>query len=189
VRNGATIGGVGGLEAGVGGHVRVETSSATVADNSVHGIWVYGGGTAFVDGGATIASNANNGIHVQDGGAVLVQGTSIISGNGGPGIFSESGDVRIGDFDGPATIQNNGNNGVLLWTNSVAKFNNVSNQIINNGGWGILCSGAPSNPLIYGAVGTVSGNAAGQISCNVAPEAATRQAGGTRAMVGAATHQ
>jgi hypothetical protein len=77
-----------------------------------------------------------------------------------------------------------------LWTNSVAKFNNAGNQIINNTRWGILCTGSPSNPLIYGAVGAVSGNGAGQISCNFAPAAATRRVGGTRATAGAAAiHQ
>jgi hypothetical protein len=57
-------------------------------------------------------------------------------------------------------------------TNSVAVFANSLNQIINNSGWGLLCTGAPSNPLIYspiGTFGTVSGNGAGQISCNVSP--------------------
>jgi len=55
---------------------------------------------------------------------------------------------------------------------SVALFGNSSNQIINNTGCGILCTGAPSNPLIYsliGTFGTVSGNGAGQIACNVSP--------------------
>ena len=51
--------------------------------------------------------------------------------------------------------------------------NNAGNKIVSNSGWGILCDGPPANPLIAigpaGTVGTVSGNAAGQIACNIAP--------------------
>jgi hypothetical protein len=57
-------------------------------------------------------------------------------------------------------------------TNSVARFGNSLNQIISNTGWGILCTGTPSNPLIFeplGTPGTVSGNGAGQIHCNASP--------------------
>jgi hypothetical protein len=53
-----------------------------------------------------------------------------------------------------------------LGTNSVASFASNTNQIINNGGWGILCAGSPSDPLVNGSPGTVSGNTSGQISCN-----------------------
>lgn len=54
-------------------------------------------------------------------------------------------------------------------TNSVALFGNSANKIIDNSGWGILCTGSPSNPLIYGTVGTVSGNKAGRIDCKTSP--------------------
>jgi len=78
--------------------------------------------------------------------------------------------VTVGDGNGPATIQSNNGDGIFLRTNSVALFENSGNQIINNTGWGILCTGPPSNPLILElALGTVSGNKAGQISCKVSP--------------------
>ncbi len=54
-------------------------------------------------------------------------------------------------------------------TNSVANIDNSANKIIDNTLWGILCTGSPSNPLIFGTVGTVSGNGKGQISCKVSP--------------------
>ncbi len=175
-----------GLEAGVGGHVRVE-GNAEIMSNSVHGIAVGGGGTAVVDGGASISGNSADGIHVEDGGAAIVQGGSIISGNAENGIFAENGNVHIGDSDGPATIENNGLDGIFLWFYSIGKFNNASNQIINNSAYGVYCFGPgtpPSNPMIYntiGTFGTVSGNVLGQISCNSFGAAkATRKAGGTR---------
>jgi hypothetical protein len=73
----------------------------------------------------------------------------------------------------PGAIQSNGANGIYLKTNSVGFFNDAGNQIVGNSGWGILCDGPPANPLIAigpaGTIGTVSGNGAGQISCNLAP--------------------
>jgi hypothetical protein len=70
-------------------------------------------------------------------------------------------------------IQSNGANGIYLKTNSVGFFNDAGNRIVSNSGWRILCDGPPANPLIAigpaGKVGTVSGNGAGQISCNIAP--------------------
>jgi hypothetical protein len=90
-----------------------------------------------------------------------------------PGVLVEDGTVHAGNGDGSATIQSNGANGIYLKTNSVGFFNNAGNQIVNNSAWGILCDGPPANPLIAigpaGTVGTVSGNGAGQISCNIAP--------------------
>jgi hypothetical protein len=64
------------------------------------------------------------------------------------------------------TIQSNTLNGVSLTNNSVATFGSPQNQIIDNGQWGVLCAGAPNNPLAFGTFGTVSGNTAGQINCN-----------------------
>ena len=71
--------------------------------------------------------------------------------------------------DGGATVKNNAMNGIYLQTDSVSGFASSANQIIGDTGWGVRCTGAPSNPMIYGTVGTVSGNKAGQISCKVSP--------------------
>jgi len=137
--------------------VQVGSGSADVdgviSNNARHGISVFNSGAAIADDGAVVASNAANGILVEDG--------TVQVGSGGVG----------GGAAG--TIQSNGANGIYLKTNSVGFFNNAANQIVSNHGWGILCDGAPANPLIAigpaGTVGTVSGNGAGQVSCNTAP--------------------
>jgi hypothetical protein len=133
----------------LGGSVELD---GAVSNNARHGISVFNSGTAIVDDGAVVASNAANGVLVEDG--------TVNIGNGGSG-------------PGSGTIQSNGANGIYLKTNSVGFFNNTGNQIVSNSGWGILCDGPPANPLIAigpaGTIGTVSGNGAGQISCNIAP--------------------
>jgi hypothetical protein len=169
-RNGAASGGLGGLVAGTGGHVFVSSSTASVVNNAVYGIFVNRDGTAGVNSGAAISGNGSDGIHVEAGGAAVVRGGSIIESNGGNGIYLESGNVTVGDGTGPATIENNKSNGIFMRTNSVATFENSGNQIINNTGWGILCAKPPANPLIYGLdTSDVSGNKAGQISCKTSP--------------------
>jgi len=100
-----------------------------------------------------VASNAANGVLVEDG-TVHLGGGGVAGGAAG-------------------TIQSNGANGIYLKTNSVGYFNDAGNKIVSNSGWGILCDGPPANPLIAiglaGTIGTVSGNGAGQVACNIAP--------------------
>jgi hypothetical protein len=173
VKNNATnAGGVSGLLTGHGGHLLLTGSSTSVVSNGGRGIYVQGSGTAELDTGPTVANNASDGIALFNGGSVKVRIGAVIQGNGANGIYIETGSLQVGDLNGPATIKNNGQNGIFMRTNIVALLRNASNQIINNTGWGVLCTGAPSNPLIYeplGTPGTVSGNGAGQISCNVSP--------------------
>ena len=119
-----------------------------ISNNARHGVSVFNSGTAILDTGAVVASNAADGVLVDDG------------------------TVNVGNGDGSATIQSNVANGIYLKTNSVGLFNNDGNQIVSNSGWGILCDGPPANPLIAigltaTKIGTVSGNGAGQISCNI----------------------
>jgi hypothetical protein len=116
-----------------------------------------------------VANNASHGIYLYNGGSGVVRAGSVIKGNGGNGIYVESGNINVGDGYGPATIQNNAQNGIFMRTNSVALFGNAGNQIINNTLWGILCAASPANPLIFGTVGTVSGNGSGQVSCRTSP--------------------
>jgi hypothetical protein len=134
----------------MGGSVEVD---GVVSNNARHGIFVFNSGTAIIDDGGAVMSNAANGVLVEDG-TVDVGSGGIAGGRAG-------------------TVQSNGANGIYLKTNSVGYFNDPGNQIVSNGGWGILCDGAPANPLIAiglaGTIGTVSGNGAGQISCNIAP--------------------
>lgn len=157
-----------GLEAGTGGHVRLYGSSSVVGNHI--GIGAYRNGTAFVDAGAVVTNNSSDGIYVYSGGSAEVRGGAIVGWNGGDGIDVESGNLTLGDAAlGPAIIQHNKSDGIFLRTNSVASFGNSANRIIGNTLFGIACSGAPSNPLIYGTIGTVSGNGSGQISCKKSP--------------------
>jgi Right handed beta helix region len=169
---------VDGIGAGTGGHVYVTGSTTSVTSNAGAGIYALTGGSALIEVGATIGNNAGSGLALYGGATAKVRAGAILQGNGGDGIYVDSGTVTVGDAGaatseaGRAIIQGNKLDGIFLRTNSVAIFNNSGNQIINNSGWGILCTGSPSNPLIYeeaGTVGTVSGNGAGQIACNVSP--------------------
>jgi hypothetical protein len=128
----------------------VRVVGGVISDNARHGVSVFNSGTAILDTGVVVASNAAN------------------------GVFVENATVNVGNGDGSATIQSNVANGIYLKTNSVGLFNNDGNQIVSNNGWGILCDVPPANPLIAigpaaTKIGTVSGNGAGQISCNIAP--------------------
>ena len=134
----------------VGGSVEVD---GAVSNNARHGITVFDSGTAIIDDGGVVASNAANGVLVEDG-TVHLGGGGVAGGAAG-------------------TIQSNGANGIYLKTNSVGYFNDAGNKIVSNSGLGILCDGPPANPLIAiglaGTIGTVSGNGAGQVACNIAP--------------------
>lgn len=168
-KNGFAIGGVGGMDSGTGGHLVVEGSSTSVSSNDHNGILVDDGGTALVQNGVTIGNNNGNGLVLVQGGFAKVRLGAVVQGNTANGIYVEIGTVTVGDGAGPATIQNNNGNGLLMRTNSVANLGSSSNKITGNAGWGILCTGAPSNPLIFGAIGMVTGNTKGQIACKVAP--------------------
>lgn len=150
-----------------GGVVDLFSSNGVVTSNGKDGVQVYGG--SLRDRGGVILGNARHGVSVFNSGTAILEGGANIASNAANGVFVMDGTVTVGDLAGPATIQSNGSNGVYLKTNSVASFGNSGNQVINNGGWGLLCDGSPANPLYNGTVGTISGNTAGQTSCNLAP--------------------
>jgi hypothetical protein len=180
-----------------GGHGALISGSlavfaATIEGNSPDGVHLSIGGTAVIFGPGVVRSNARDGVLVLGGsvdvdgvisnnarhdisvfnsGTAIVDDGGVVASNSANGVLVEDGTVNVGNLGAGAnaTIQSNGANGIYLKTNSVGFFNNAGNQIVNNSGWGILCDGAPANPLIAGTIGTVSGNGAGQISCNVAP--------------------
>jgi hypothetical protein len=172
--------------------------AATIEGNSPDGVHLFNGGTAVIAGAGVVRSNARDGVNVMGGSVevdgaisnnarhgifVLNSGTAIIddggvvTSNAANGVLLEDGTVQVGSggVSGGAAgaIQSNGANGIYLKTNSVGFFNDAGNQIVGNSGWGILCDGPPANPLIAigpaGTIGTVSGNGAGQIACNIAP--------------------
>jgi len=186
-----------------GGHGALVNGSlvviaATIEGNSPDGVFLFNGGTALIAGAGVVRSNARDGVHVVGGSVevdgvvsnnarhgifVLNSGTAIIddggvvTSNAANGVLVEDGTLNLGSggvAGGAAgTIQSNGANGIYLKTNSVGFLNDTGDQIVSNSGWGILCDGAPANPLIAigpaGTIGTVSGNGAGQIACNIAP--------------------
>jgi hypothetical protein len=143
---------------------------AVVKSNERDGVAVFGGSVRSV---GVISNNGRHGISVFNNGTVILDTGAIVASNAANGVLVEDGTVNVGNGDGRATIQSNSANGIYLKTNSVGFFNNAGNQIVSNGGWGILCDKPPANPLIAigpaGTIGTVSGNGAGQISCNMAP--------------------
>jgi hypothetical protein len=169
--------------------------AATIEGNPLDGIQLFGGGIAFINspgvvrsngrdgvrangdvvrvGGGVISNNAEYGISVFHSGTAILDTGALVASNAMNGVLVEDDTVNVGNGDGTATIQSNGRNGIYLKTNSVGFFKHAGNKIIGNSGWGILCDGAPANPLIAigpaGTTGTVSGNGAGQISCNIAP--------------------
>jgi hypothetical protein len=172
--------------------------AATIEGNSPDGVHVFNGGNAFIAGAGVVRSNARDGVDVMGGsveldgavsnnarhgififnsGTAIIDDGGVVTSNAANGILVEDGTVQVGSggVGGGAAgaIQSNGANGIYLKTNSVGFFNDAGNQIVSNSGWGILCDGSPANPLIAigvaGTIGTVSGNGAGQISCNTAP--------------------
>jgi hypothetical protein len=180
----------GGHGANINGSLAV--FAATIEGNSPDGVHLFNGGTALIFGPGVVRSNARDGVLVLGGsvevegvisnnarhgisvfnsGTAIVQAGGVVASNSANGVLVEDGTVNVGNLGAGAnaTIQSNGANGIYLKTNSVGFFNNAGNQIVSNSGWGILCDGAPANPLIAGTIGTVSGNGAGQISCNIAP--------------------
>ena len=172
--NGFGVGGCCGMDSGTGGHLVVEGSSSIVSNNNFNGILVDDGGTLLVDNGAMINNNLGNGIVLIQGAFAKVKRGASVNGNAANGIYAQTGTVTIGDNTGPGvTVQNNKGNGLLVRTNSLAIFDNAGNQITGNTGWGVLCIGTSSNPLLYeplGTPGTVSPNGLGPMSgCNVAP--------------------
>jgi hypothetical protein len=172
--------------------------AATIEGNSPDGVHVFNGGNAFIAGAGVIRSNARDGVDVMGGsvevdgvvsnnarhgififnsGTAIIDDGGVVMSNAANGVLVEDGTVQVGSggVGGGAagTIQSNGANGIYLKTNSVGFFNDAGDRIVSNSGWGILCDGPPANPLIAiglaGTIGTVSGNGAGQISCNLAP--------------------
>jgi hypothetical protein len=156
-----------GININNGGIAALLGGLAVVSSNGRDGVRVFGGSVRSL--GGVISNNGGQGVSVFNSGTAILDTGTVVAANAANGVLVEDGTVNVGNGDGSVTIQSNSANGVYLKTNSVGFFNNAGNQIVSNSGWGILCDGAPANPLIAGTIGTVSGNGAGQISCNMAP--------------------
>ena len=156
-----------GININNGGIAALLGGLAVVKSNARDGVRVFGG--SFRSLGGVISNNGGQGVSVFNSGTAILDTGTVVAANAANGVLVEDGTVNVGNGDGSVTIQSNSANGVYLKTNSVGFFNNAGNKIVSNSGWGILCDGPPANPLIAGTIGTVSGNGAGQISCNMAP--------------------
>jgi len=159
-----------GLDVNNGGIATLLGGFAVVRSNARDGVALFGGSVRSI---GVISNNGRHGISVFNNGTVILDTGAVVAANAANGVLVEDGTVNVGNGDGRATIQSNSANGIYLKTNSVGFFNNAGNQIASNTGWGILCDKPPANPLIAiglaGTIGTVSGNGAGQIFCNIAP--------------------
>jgi hypothetical protein len=107
---------------------------------------VVSGGSVLQFGGFTVENNVGDGVLVRDGSAV---------------VFAARANAEV-------SIRGNQGNGLTLRDTSVATLI-PQLQILDNGGWGILCSPPPAVAQITGAAGSVSGNKLGGVNCPTNP--------------------
>lgn len=162
-----------GLQSEPGGSVTLTGSGAVSRNNRSAGI-LGSGGAVQVLGGARVSGNGFNGIDMI-GGTLSLHDGAIVENNTQRGISLAAGSATFGGGGsaGPI-IRNNSNDGIHLRDVSVARFFSAGNpaentQVTGNGSFGIFCEPSPAVALMAGFV-TVSGNAAGQVSCPVALE-------------------
>ena len=179
-----------GIDLGQGGNARIgitdigEYAGNTISDNYGSGIFIYGGGSAYI-GGNTINRNGlatnpvfgNYGVWVTSATAILV-GNNLITGNGGCGVLAMNSNVRFGErgFGLPThnTITGNGigPSAILpksgIYGQQGTFFSIVDADISNNTGHGIFLSGCSiaSFPFGGGPVATVTGNSLFGLRCN-----------------------
>lgn len=142
-----------------GGSVHVN-QNALVQNNRFGGVGANAG-SAEVDGHVT--GNGGCGVCGYNGGHLTVQDGALIDANNGDGIQAGVGSTVAVQR---ATVTNNANAGIHLQGTASAGFD-PNNTITGNGTWGIFCDGPPAVAQIQDpqGVGTISGNAAGQIHC------------------------
>ena len=154
-----------GVFAWVGSTVRMGNSIIQNTGNV--GLALHHGATAQVGGGSRFTSNRFGvGLYF---GAILHLQDATVENSIFAGVIATGGSVAL--LSG-SLIRTNGGDGIILSDTSVVGFEGGTGQIINNGGFGIHCSGPPAVAQIstgLGGIGTVSGNAAGQIACPISP--------------------
>lgn len=145
-----------------GGTIAVRGSDTLITGSTFSGLDASDGGQVSVVFGARISGN-NTGISATNGGSVLIQDGGIVENNNGDGIaLGSSSSLRM---QADAIVRGNAGHGVHAAHTSVAQFGSPTNQIVDNGGWGVFCNGPPSVAMMSGDPGTVTGNAAGQLNC------------------------
>jgi hypothetical protein len=151
-----------GVHAFIGGSVGIGNGSL-IQYNGQGGVVAHAGAVNLA--GADIANNRGAGVSTFDGGRVNMQNGTIIENNTGDGVTIFGGGAV--SMQGPNFIRNNAGDGVHVRDTSIALFGDLpsANQIVGNGGWGVVCDGPPAVAQMTGPPGNVSGNGAGQVNC------------------------
>jgi hypothetical protein len=155
--------GASGVLAYDGGAIHLFGSGVVVQSNGGPGVSASGGGAVQIQNGVQLTNNAQGGANAFNTGALEVSG-AVIKNNTGDGIDISLASSATVDT---STITGNSGHGIGILDTSVAQFGFPSgnNQITGNGGWGVFCEGPPAVAMIRGAIGTVNGNAVGQVNC------------------------
>jgi len=155
-----------GVQAVFGGEVGL-TDGTVVQYNGDTGVMATSG---YADlEGVFVRNNERWGVIAEAGRLTLSHGT-VVENNDGEGVGLGNGsslDTGIGGV----VIRGNTSHGIDLGDTSTASIPDPV-QIVGNGGWGIWCETSPATAVIRGlngVVSTVSGNAAGQIGCQIVP--------------------
>ncbi|HJR44409.1 MAG TPA: right-handed parallel beta-helix repeat-containing protein [Actinomycetota bacterium] len=162
--DGTTISNAGHIGAfAFGGSIFLKGTGTEITGSTFDGLHAGEGGLVSLNDGARVAGN-HGGVSASNGGAVLIQEGVIVEDNTGVGVHLEG--VSSLSMQNGVIVRNNTDHGIFLSGTSVAEFGDGTNEIVDNGGWGILCAGPPSVSLLQGEhPGTVTGNFAGDIGC------------------------
>jgi hypothetical protein len=174
-----------------GGSIELDHSTITGTSNA--GIWAWKNAVATVNA-STISANSFAGVYAERSTVMLDQGT-VLSGNG-TGLSLNNGSSASMNV---ATISQNQGFGVTIWQASTASLGNGTvitgnagdginlkdtgvlaggsfgaagsgAHVLNNGGFGVFCSGAPATAQILGVTWggvVVSGNTGGNVNCPI----------------------
>jgi hypothetical protein len=170
----------------------IELDDSTITGTST-GIWAWKNAVATVNA-STISANSFAGVYAERSTVMLDQGT-VLSGNG-TGLSLNNGSSASMNV---ATISQNQGFGVTIWQASTASLGNGTvitgnagdginlkdtgvlaggsfgaagsgAHVLNNGGFGVFCSGAPATAQILGVTWggvVVSGNTGGNVNCPI----------------------
>jgi len=179
----------GGVAAGDAGSA--DLANCTIEHNTGIGVQAYAGGTVDLRDGTVVQFNGNTGVMataaeanildavisnnerygvVAEGGRLLLSNGATVVNNNGEGVGLGNGS-SLDSGPGGVTIRGNSSHGIDLGDTSTASIPDPV-QIVGNGGWGIWCEPSPATAVIRGlngVISTVSGNAAGQIGCQIVP--------------------
>lgn len=119
--------------------------NGVVIRNNLFGLVVTANGSAEI-AGTTFENNTLSGVNIERGGAAFFNAGNIITNK----------------------IRNNGSDGVFVNRLSIVEFQDDTNQITNNNGFGVNCLQPSVFTPFLGSPGDVSGNGSGDISvdCN-----------------------